>query len=128
MGLRAAPALIEATGDDHPAVRRGAGKALHQIGMAIVPFLMKTLKHENSSVRESAVRGLYGFAPQAQKAIPVLIDGLKDSDSSVRQWVAAALGNLAHHFGPVVKGAVPGLADLLKDDDIVVREWARQPD
>jgi hypothetical protein len=124
MGLLAVPALIEATGHDHPEVRRGASTARHRIGPAIIPFLMKALKHDNPLVRESAARGLYGFAPQAQKAIPALTDALKDSDAFVRQWVATALQNLAHHFGPVVKIAVPGLADLLKDDDYMVREWA----
>jgi len=124
MGLRAVPAFIDATGSDHPEVRRGAGKALHNRGPAAIPFLMKALRHDNPTVRESAARGLYGFAPQAQQAIPALTDALQDSDAFVRQWVATALQNLAHHFGPVVKGAAPGLADLLKDEDFMVREWA----
>src|ERR1051325_3545377 len=124
MGLRAVPALIDATGDDNPEVRRGASTALHKIGPATIPFLIKALRHDTPTVRESAARGLYGFAPKAQQAIPALTDALQDSDAFVRQWVATALQNLAHHFGPIVKGAVPGLADLLKDDDFMVREWA----
>ena len=124
MGLLAVPALIEATGHDHPEVRRGAGKALHQIGPATIPFLIQALRHDNATVRESAARGLYGFAPKAQKAIPALTDALQDSDAFVRQWVATALQNLAYHFGPILKGAVPGLTDLLKDEDFMVREWA----
>jgi HEAT repeat protein len=95
MGLRAVPALIDATGHEHPEVRRGAGTALHQIGPAIIPFLMKALRHEKSLVREAAARGLYGFAPQAQQAIPALTDALKDSDAFVRQWVATALSSMA---------------------------------
>src|SRR4051812_46489558 len=91
MGLLAVPALIEATGNDHPEVRRGAGKALHQIGPATIPFLIKALRHDNPTVRESAARSLYGFAPEAQQAIPALTDALQDSDAFVRQWVATAL-------------------------------------
>jgi len=72
LGLRVVPALIEATGDNHPEVRRGASQALHKIGPAIVPFLIKELKHDNSSVRETAARGLpfgatvpsEGFSPR----------------------------------------------------------------
>jgi HEAT repeat protein len=124
MGLPVVPALIGAMGDDHPEVRRGAGKALHQIGPATIPFLIKALRHDNRRVREAAARGLYGFAPKAQKAIPALTEALKDSDAFVRQWVATALENLASIFGPVLKVAVPGLTDLLKDDDFMVREWA----
>jgi HEAT repeat protein len=124
MGLRAVPALIKATAHDNIEVSRGASKARHQIGPATLLFLMKALKHENSLVRETAARGLYGFAPKAQKAIPALTEALKDSDAFVRQWVATALGNLAHPFGPVVKVAVPGLADLLKDEDFMVRGWS----
>jgi HEAT repeat protein len=124
MGLPVVPALIGATGDDHPEVRRGAGTALHKIGPAIIPFLMKALRHDNSLVREGAARLLYGFAPKAQQAIPALCEALRDSNAFVRQYVVAALGNLAYHFGPILKVAVPGLTDLLKDDAFVVRQWA----
>lgn len=124
LGLKAVPALVEATGDDHPEVRRGASKALHEIGPATVPFLIKGLRHENAAVREAAARGLYGLAPHAQKAIPALTAAAQDSDAFVRQWVATALERLAHQFGPVLKVAVPGLADLLTDEDFMVREWA----
>lgn len=124
MGLRVVPALIEATGDDHPEVRRGASQALHKIGPAVVPFLIKALKHDNSSVRETAARSLYGLAPKAQTAIPALTDAMQDSDAFVRQWVATALQNMAHHFGPILKVAVPGLTELLKDGDFMVRMWA----
>jgi HEAT repeat protein len=124
MGLPVVPALIEATCDDHPEVRRGAGRALQQTGPATIPFLIKALRHDNSLVREKSARLLYGFAPKAQKAIPALTEALKDSDAFVRQWVATALENLASIFGPILKVAVPGLTDLLKDDDFMVREWA----
>jgi HEAT repeat protein len=124
MGLPVVPALIEATGDDHPEVRRGASTALRKIGPAIIPFLIKALRHDNWLVRQTAARGLYGFAPKAQQAISSLCEALQDSHPFVRQYVVAALGNLAYSFGPILKVAVPGLTDLLKDDDFVVREWA----
>jgi len=124
MGLRITPALIHATGDEHPEVRRGAAQALHKIGAGIIPFLMKALKHENSAVREAAARGLYGLAADAQTAIPALIDALGDADPLVRQWVATALQNLANHFGSILKPAVPALTHLLKDADALVRQWA----
>lgn len=124
MGLRVTPALIHATGDEHPEVRRGAAQALHKIGPGIIPFLMKALKHENSVVREAAARGLYGLTSEAQVAIPALIDALGDSDPMVRQWVATALQNLANHFGSILKPAVPALTRLLQDADAMVRQWA----
>jgi HEAT repeat protein len=124
LGLPVVPALIGAMGDDHPEVSRGADKALQQIGPTSIPFLIKALRHDNRRVREAAARGLYGFAPNAQKAIPALCEALRDSDAFVRQWVATALENLASIFGPILKVAVPGLTDLLKDDDFMVREWA----
>jgi HEAT repeat protein len=124
MGLWVAPALIDATGDDHPEVRRGAAQALQKIGAPIIPFWIKALKHEKSSVREAAARGLYGLAAKAQKAIPALTDAMRDSDAFVRQWVATALEKLAQSFGPILKVAVTGLVELLKDADFMVREWA----
>ena len=124
MGLRAVPALIEAEGDDNQTVCIGASKALQQIGPATVPFLIKALRHENPRIREIAARGLYGHAPNAQKAISALTDALQDSDAFVRKWIAVALEALAYHFGPILKVAVPGLSDLLKDEDWAVREWA----
>lgn len=124
MGLRVVPALIEATGDEHPAVRHGAGKALQSVGPTIVPFMVKALKHDNSLVRVTAAIMLYGFAIDAQIAIPALIDSLHDSDAFVRQWAATALERLAHYFGPIVKLAVPKLAGLMQDQDSVVRVWA----
>ena len=125
MGLLAVPALIDATGDDHPEVRRGANTALRQIGPAIIPFLVKALRHEKSLVRESAARGLYGFAPQAQKAIPALTDALKDSDASVRQWVA----DRTREIWPITSGRSSRCPsqdwpDLLNDVDFMVREWS----
>src|SRR4051812_34525428 len=54
MGLRVVPALIEATGSDHPEVRRGASQALNKIGPATVPFLIRALEHENHAVRQAA--------------------------------------------------------------------------
>src|SRR5262245_50266497 len=54
MGLSVVPALIEATGDDHPEVRRGVGAALRKIGPAIIPFLIKALRHDNWLVRRCA--------------------------------------------------------------------------
>jgi HEAT repeat protein len=124
MGLRIAPVLIDAMGDDHPEVRRGAGHALHKLGPATVPFLIRALKHEKADVRERAARGLYDLAPHAQKAIPALTEALNDTDPFVRQWAVVAVGDLGYHFGPVLKVAVPGLAALLKDEDFTVREWA----
>ena len=103
MGLQAVPALIEATGDDHPEVRRGASQALQNIGPTIVPFLIKALRHEKPKVREASARGSYGFSPHAQAAIRALTNALQVSDAFVRQWVATALQNLAHYFGPILK-------------------------
>ena|ERR1022692_1807473 len=98
MGWLAVPALIDATRNDHPEVRRGASTALHKVGPATIPFSIKPLSHDNSLVREAAARGLYGFSPNAQKAIPALADALKDSDAFVRQGVATALENMARNF------------------------------
>src|SRR5262249_45029987 len=81
MGQPVVPALIQAMGDGHPEVRRGAGKALQKIGPAIIPFLIQALRHDNSLVKEKVARLLYGFAPKAQQAIPALCEALRYSES-----------------------------------------------
>jgi len=67
--------------------------------------------------RARAARALGGIGPGAREAIPVLLEALRDRDSTVRVDAAAALEQL----GPE---AAEALAAALDDDDEVVRRIA----
>ena len=59
---------------------------------------------------------------QTRRAIPALVEALKDSDASVRQEAAFALGNIPGDM----RLAVPALIQALQDSEQPVREEATQ--
>jgi HEAT repeat protein len=50
---------------------------------------------------------------KARKAVPALIETLKDPDMNVRKAAALALADI----GPDARGAVPGLCEVVLNDD-----------
>jgi len=91
MGLRVAPALIDATGDDHPEVRRGASQALSKIGPAIIPSGSR-----RSDIRTQASvscrQGLVWLWHRKPKDDPGVEGGLGDSESgykTIKKWLLA---------------------------------------
>src|SRR5260370_19868176 len=108
---------------------------------------IKDLKNPDSNVRGRAVEALAQLGPAAAKAVPALIEVLKDRDPQVRveatQALAAigtgAIGALVDalkesnkyvrmgaaltlgHLGTAAQTAVPALRTTLKDKDVRVR-------
>ena len=79
------------------------------------------LKDKDPAVRRHAASALGGIGPEAEKAVPALIEALKDKDWSVRSRAAWALGSI----GPRAEKAVPVLIQALKDKDPAVRSAAQ---
>jgi len=93
------PALIDALKDKSWKVREGAAGALGKIGVNDEQFetIIKMLKNEKSlEERDGAARAL-GCLKDI-RAIPALIDALKDEDWSVRWKAAEALGKIVENF------------------------------
>lgn len=124
LGFDAAAQLIEALGDEQLSVHVGAGKALKQMGPAVVYDLIGALKHESPVVRRHAAQLLYGSAVRDDAvvgdAVSALCEALKDADPDVRRWAATALEWIGKDAGQ----AVPNLIDAMRDSDWAVREWA----
>jgi hypothetical protein len=75
----------------HPAVY-----ALVMLGKDSVPYLARALQHEQSEVRQRAIRGLLFMGRDAHCAVNELINRLKDASESVetRRLSIVALGNI----------------------------------
>jgi HEAT repeat protein len=92
---------------------------------------LRNLKSKNADVRVQAAQCLRNNSSpgspdydreQTRKAIPALMEALKDTDPSVRQEAAFALGNIPRDM----RVAVPALIDALRDKDDSVRKNAIQ--
>jgi HEAT repeat protein len=95
----------------------------------IVSLNLRDLKSKDARVRASAAVNLANYTSpgspahdreQGRRAIPDLIEALKDKDASVRWAAAGALGNLPGDM----RMAVPVLIGALHDEDEQVRERA----
>jgi HEAT repeat protein len=60
------------------------------------------------------------IGPEANAAVPALIEAFRDEDKFVRRIAAEALANI----GPDAKAAVPALIETLKDVNEVIRSSA----
>jgi len=136
----AIPDLINALEDQTAKVRGYAARALAKMGpdaKGAVPVLTELLGDQaeysiatwvdtggfgrpakrQMYVRANAAEALGSIGPDAQTAIPTLLELLQDSQADVRKAAADALGNL----GPASKEAVPALTALLSDKESAVR-------
>ena len=118
-----APALVAALADTDPAVIGNALDTLASLGPKVLPAVMRGLKNED--LRLYAVRIIERFGPEAEEAVPALIELLgekvsSDEDRLLRSHVQFALGVI----GPEAKGAVPLLIESLSSDDDDVRNSA----
>src|SRR5437762_1315738 len=75
---------------------------------------MAQLKNANLARRLEATEAIAELGPKAQKAVPALIEALKDSDEYVRLRVSSALTQVG-------KPAAPALVEALKQKDTNVR-------
>jgi HEAT repeat protein len=124
LGFFVIPVLIDALDGANLPTRRGITTALHKMGPTVLYDVIDALVHESPEVRREAATFLAGTASQQQEhwitnIVPVLIDALNDSESSVRVRTAQALCLLAER----AQLAVPALIEALKDEESYVRQW-----
>jgi HEAT repeat protein len=115
-------ALVRALQDDDPHVRAVAASSLSVLGgasPAAIPVLRDML---TTGERLAALRALTRYGPDAEPAMPRLVELLKDKDSEVRWRAAMTLGKI----GPAARGTVPALVAALQDEDALVREHAAE--
>lgn len=90
-------------------------------GVVETPFgKMATVGKKMVYVRANAAEALGSIGPEAEAAIPALLESLQDWQAEVRKAAADALGNI----GPTAKEAVPDLTRLLRDKESGVRGFA----
>jgi HEAT repeat protein len=109
--------------DDSPRVRRVAAEELGRRGAKAedaVPALVALLRQDKAEpVRQAAAEALAKVGP---RAVPALVDVLKDREPSSRD----AAANSLRLMGPGAKEAVTALAARLKDDSPDVRQRAAE--
>jgi len=72
-------------------------------------LLFDVFKDSDEAERMRTAAG-WMLQQRAEKALPIIIQGLKDTDAHTRRWSAELLGNL----GPKAKGGVPALIEVIK--------------
>ncbi|MEM2908722.1 MAG: HEAT repeat domain-containing protein, partial [Candidatus Bilamarchaeaceae archaeon] len=112
--------------DKEGKVRERAAKALGKIGVNEEQLKEITRMFEEGKTWEerngaAIALGKIGDA----RAVPALIDALKDKNEDVRYGAAWALGEIAEKGGDC-SAAVPALIDALKDEKRDVREGAAE--
>lgn len=112
----AIPAIIYALKDREMMVRSAAASALCAInGMSSI---IEYIDNKDVFIRCAALTELLRLGPDAQPAIPALINALKDNDPGIRRYIIEILGNC----GSEAKDAVRILTILLRDKGIVRME------
>lgn len=104
---------LEPTGRDN-FERWKAATTLGQIGRLGVPALLRALRESDDQGRYWAAVGLCEAGPEAEAAIPALLELRTDRDIRVREMAGSALE-------AVGKAAVPALIRGLRHDDLYVR-------
>jgi HEAT repeat protein len=121
---KAVPELVElAAGDTNITVRRMSMNAVFRIQPDDVgPLFDKIKKNPDFKSRLSAYQALaFNKQVSAKVAVPILVEGLKDSAARVRQICVLSLGR----HGPAAKSAVEPLTAALNDADPQVRTLAQ---
>ncbi len=112
-----ADALISALGDDNPAVRSSAARALGKFELAAqaaVPALAPALSDPEQPVRGAAAFALADLSDWAEPAIPALIRALDEPlGNDVLDWSSSARTGAAAALGRIGAPAVPALIDAL---------------
>jgi HEAT repeat protein len=87
-----------------------------------VPPLLKQYKKEDDSGRIQIIHSLGNIA--SDKAVPILIEALKDKTKSGRSFVREASATALGQIGPKAKAAVPDLISTLEDPEPSIRRAA----
>jgi len=90
-------ALIQALAD--PAMRNAAHAMLVDIGAEVVPLLIHALGDENWEIREAAALALWELGPEAEQAIPALIQAVVDGREEASTAVLALEAITGQDFG-----------------------------
>jgi HEAT repeat protein len=120
LGPRAVESLPDvAAALSDPAYSPEAGLALSFMGSPAVQTLREAQHSDEPVVRREALRALGKLRERAsidpQLVIPLLLDGLKDSDAAVRHVAVTYLGIVRDQPAPEVAGLVTALADSVSD-------------
>jgi len=97
--IRAVPALIDALKDEDEVMRMEAAEALEKIGVNDEQFetIIKMLKNGKRREERHGAAAALGFLKDI-RAVPVLIDALKDENGDVRRGAAWALEEIVENF------------------------------
>jgi hypothetical protein len=119
--MKAIPALIDALDRPlgTPAVEVPKAPAPPDPNKDPLSVLVGALKSKNEKDRVQAARELGGIGADAGRAIPVLLEVLRDGEVKVRTEAARAL----ERMGPLAQAA---LSASLRDQDPVVRRIAAE--
>lgn len=114
-------ALLKALSEGDEMLSNAAEAGLVEAGKAVVPILIETAKaSKDVKVRQPVLDVLGLIGPEAEAAVPLLIEALKDEAEELRSSGAKGLG----HIGAKAKAGVPALAATLKDGSATVRAQA----
>src|SRR5688572_23230622 len=126
-------ALVQAATRSLPLLRRfldPAHEDLHgvtfeiiqRIGPPAIPLLVDLLRHEQVSIRQSAISELVDLTPHTESIQPALRRALRDEDSTVAGDAARALGALGKRASP----SAGALVTTLSHEDPYVRIYAAE--
>ncbi|HLY07741.1 MAG TPA: HEAT repeat domain-containing protein [Planctomycetota bacterium] len=123
----AIPVLAQALKDENPDLRRDAASVLGDFGGAgktALPALTPALKDPDGGVRCAAAWAVARITggQATQRAVEVLIGGLKDKEPRARQDAARILGDV----GTDARSAAPALTAALDDENDDVRKAAAE--
>lgn len=133
----AIPALIEALGYDNTRFREPATEALlmmlptaREWAWKAIPHLVENLKDRRAQVVQLSIIALGSFGPQAEQAVPALVQQLKCQSTNtyevspdiIRFQAAQTLGRI----GPPAAAAIPSLNNALNDRSSFVRAAAAE--
>lgn len=109
--------MLEKLSDEDESIQQIAVSALGQKGVeakdTTLPVLIKvcTDSKRSGKVREEAIRALQKFGPQADRAVPLLIELLPGADPSLSKAAASALGKIAPKNPTVVNALIEAIKD-----------------
>jgi HEAT repeat protein len=106
----------------HQIVRQRAARALRNIGPQALPSLVKAVRGPDDVVRWQAISELGSMGPDAEPAVPLLIEILRREEGRARLATVWALANI----GLPARGALPDLERWVEVEDEGLRTAVRE--
>lgn len=101
-----------------PQVNETAAMALGRIGFAAVqPLAFELQRCTDPEVRFQITSALAFIGPEAEAAVPQLIEALQDESVMVRRGAARALGQIGPGAAPAIPELIQALRDASYSDD-----------